>query len=238
MWHGSQPGSRPRTRSRQTFARLAATAAIVAAIVEFYYLYAHVNATTVALTLLLAILGISAYWGLLEATVASVLATLGFNFFFLDPVGTFTIADTQNWVAFFAFMVTAITASQLSAMARRRTVEAVERRHELERLFELSQSLLLASRSRDPIRGMVNQACHVFEWRSAAFYTKMSDEFFRSGPKAFAISDEKLREAADQEEIFVYADGDLAIVPVRLGGQALGSLGLAGKLPSNEVLNA
>ena len=59
---------------------------LVAAIVEFYYLYAHVNATTVALTLLLAILGISAYWGLLEATVASVLATLGFNFFFLDPV--------------------------------------------------------------------------------------------------------------------------------------------------------
>jgi two-component system, OmpR family, sensor histidine kinase KdpD len=238
MWHGSQHDLRPKTLSRRTFFRMAATTAIVAAIVEFYLRYAHVNATTVALTLLLAILGISTYWGLLEATVASVMAVLGFNFFFLDPVGTFTITDAQNWVAFLAFMVTAITASQLSAMAKRRTAEAVERRQDLERLFELSQSLLLSSGSRDAIRDMVNQACRVFQWQAAAFYTKRSDEFFRSGSEAFAISDEKLRQAADQQEIFIYDSGDLAIVPVRLGGQTLGSLGLAGRLPSQEVLNA
>ena len=134
------------------------------------------------------------------------------------PVGTFTIADPQNWVALIAFLVTAVTASQLSAMAKRRTWEAVARRHELEQLFALAQSMLLASGSRDAIRGMVNQVCRVFQWEAAAFYTKLSDEFFRSGPGAFAISDEKLRQAADQKEIFVYAEGKLAIVPVRLGG--------------------
>ena len=39
---------------------------------------------------------------------------LGLNFFFLPPVGTFTIADPQNWLALTAFLVTAIVASQLS----------------------------------------------------------------------------------------------------------------------------
>ena len=238
MWHASQPDLRLRTPSRRTFSRLAATTAIVAAIIGFYYRYAHVNATTVALTLLLVILGISAYWGLLEATLASVLAVIGFNFFFLEPVGTLTIIDTQNWVAFFAFMVTAVTASQLSAMAKRRTAEAVERRHEVERLFELSQSMLLAGGTGDAIRSLVNQVCRVFEVQSAAFYSKAADDYFRSGPEAFAISDEKLRQAADRDEIFSYAEGGMAIVPVRLGGQSLGSLGLAGTLPSPEILNA
>ena len=88
----------------------------------------RVNHTTVALTLLLAILGISARWGLAEATLASVVAVLGFNFYFLPPVGTFTIQDPQNWVALLAFLVTAVTASQLSARARRRAAEAEARR--------------------------------------------------------------------------------------------------------------
>jgi two-component system sensor histidine kinase KdpD len=211
---------------------------IVAAILGFDYRFVHVNATTVALTLLLAILGISTFWGLLEAVAASVVAMLGFNFFFLEPIGTLTITDTQNWVAFFAFMVTAVTASQLSAMAKRRTAEAVERRHELERLFELSQSMLLTSGTSDAIRSLVNQVCRVFQVQSAAFFSKTADAYFRSGPEAFAISDEKLRQAADQNEIFFYPDGQMAIVPVRLGGQPLGSLGLAGQMPSPEVLNA
>ena len=47
--------------------------------------------------------------------MSSIVAMLCFNFFFLPPVGTFTIADPQNWVALFAFLATALTASQLSA---------------------------------------------------------------------------------------------------------------------------
>jgi two-component system sensor histidine kinase KdpD len=238
MWRGSQLKWRARTPDRKIFFRVAGAIAIVAAIIEFYLRYFHVNSTTVALSLLLGILGISTLWGLLEATVASVVAMLGFNFFFLQPVGEFTIEDPQNWVAFFAFMVTAVTASQLSALAKRRTVEAVERRHELEHLFELAQSMLLASSSGDAIRSLVNQVCHVFQVQSAAFYSKAANDYYRSGPEAFAISDEKLRQAADQDEIFFYAEGGMAIVPVRLGGQSLGSLGLAGVLPSSEVLNA
>jgi len=210
----------------------------VAAIIGACFGYAHANATTVALALVLAILGISSFWGLLEGTMASLVAVLGFNFFFLPPVGTFHIADPENWVAFVAFMITAITASQLSARARWRTEEAVARRRELEQLFELAQSMLRADGSHAAMRTMVNHVSRVLHLRAAAFYTKSADEFHRSSPEAFVISDEKLRDAADGTEIFVYGDGEIAIVPVRLGGQALGSLGLAGSLPSPEVLNA
>ena len=52
------------------------------------------------------------------AVVTSVVAMLCFNFFFLPPVGTFTIADPQNWVALFAFLAVSLVASNLSAVAR------------------------------------------------------------------------------------------------------------------------
>ena len=95
----------------------------------------HVNAATVSLALLLNVLFIATRWGSLPALAASILAMLCFNFFFLPPFGTFTIAATDNWVALLAFLVTAITAGQLSASARNRAEEAETGRREIERLY-------------------------------------------------------------------------------------------------------
>jgi two-component system sensor histidine kinase KdpD len=91
-----------------------------------------VNATTVGLAYLLLILIVASTWGFLEAALASVLATLVFNFFFLPPVGTLTIADPQNWVALSSFLATSLIASRLSAKAKTRASETVERQRDLE----------------------------------------------------------------------------------------------------------
>ena len=64
--------------------------------------------TTVALALLLVVLFVATGWGRGPGIVASVLGMLGFNFFFLPPVYTLTIADPQNWVALAAFFITAV----------------------------------------------------------------------------------------------------------------------------------
>ena len=107
---------------------------------------AHVNAATVSLALLLNVLFIATRWGSLPALVASIVAMLGFNFFFLPPFGTFTIAATDNWIALLAFLVTAVTAGQLSARAKRRAEEAEAGRGEIERLYaELRDAFQRAS---------------------------------------------------------------------------------------------
>lgn len=95
----------------------------------------HVNAATVSLALLLNVLFIATRWGSLPALAASILAMLCFNFFFLPPFGTFTIAATDNWIALLAFLITAVTAGQLSARARKRAEEAETGRREIERLY-------------------------------------------------------------------------------------------------------
>ncbi len=81
--------------------------------------FLHANASTVGFAFLLAVLMVSAAWGLRCAILFSVVATLAYNFFFLPPVGTFTIADPQNWIALFTFLLTAVIASQLAERARR-----------------------------------------------------------------------------------------------------------------------
>jgi len=95
----------------------------------------HVNAATVSLALLLNVLFVATRWGSLPALFTSILAMLCFNFFFLPPFGTFTIAATDNWVALLAFLVTAVTAGQLSARAKKRAEEAETGRIEIERLY-------------------------------------------------------------------------------------------------------
>ena len=81
----------------------------VAGIVLFYRHVLRVNQTTVALSFLLAILAVSAVWGMAVSAFMSIAAMLAFNYYFLPPVGTLTIADPQNWVALFAFLARRLT---------------------------------------------------------------------------------------------------------------------------------
>jgi two-component system sensor histidine kinase KdpD len=96
----------------------------------------RINSTTIALSMLQVVLFVAAYWGSRPAIVASVLGVVCFNFFFLPPIGTLTIAAPDNWIALIAFLLTAVTAGQLSARAKRRAEEAEAGRSEIERLYD------------------------------------------------------------------------------------------------------
>jgi K+-sensing histidine kinase KdpD len=94
-----------------------------------------VNPTTVGFALLLGVLFTAIRMGSKPALAASVVAMLGYNFFFLPPILTLTIYDPQNWVALAAFSVTAFVTGQLSAKSQQRANEAEASRREVERLY-------------------------------------------------------------------------------------------------------
>lgn len=217
--------------------RYAASVAAVGAVIALYR-FLPVNNTTVALTLLLVVLGVSARWGLAEATLASIVGMVAFNFFFLPPKGTLTIADPQNWVALAAFLVTAVTASQLSARVRRRAAEAESRRQEIEQLYELLQSLMLRGNPRKTIIEFVHSVVQVFGCTAAAVYYFPAEEVFRSGPESKVISDHILTAEAEVDSMTVDARAETALAPIRLGGRTLGSLGLVAPVPSPQTFRA
>jgi|ERR1044072_6690331 two-component system sensor histidine kinase KdpD len=106
----------------------------------------QINPTTAALALLLVVLFVAALWGSRPALVASALGVLCFNFYFLPPLHTFTIDDPDDWLALAAFLITAVTAGQLSVRVKRRAEEAEAGRREIERLYrELREAFERAS---------------------------------------------------------------------------------------------
>jgi PAS domain S-box-containing protein len=117
-------------------------AAVTAILAPFHD---QLSNTTVALALLLVVLFVATGWGSWPAFLASLLGMLCFNFFFLPPVYTFTVADPQNWVALSAFFITAVTVGQLSARAKRRAAEAEAGRKEAWLASAYNRSLIEAS---------------------------------------------------------------------------------------------
>ena len=123
----------------------------------------EVSPTTVALVLLLIVLATATFGRLWIATVTAVTATLTFNFFFLPPLGTLTIADAQNWIALFAFLVVAVIASNLSAAVQARAREAIARRNEVTRLFDLTRDVLLTTETTGAIEALARHVARRFE---------------------------------------------------------------------------
>jgi two-component system sensor histidine kinase KdpD len=170
-------------------------AILLASITLGYSRVIHVNQTTVALSFLLAILAVSAVWGMVVSVVMSVAAMLLFNYFFLPPIGTFTIADPQNWVALFAFLFTSIMGSQLSARIRKQANAAHGRRREVERLYAFSQQLLGEGNVIQLMNAIPNFLVDTFEAGAAELFVPQKDKFYRSGYGAAQIDEEQMKTA-------------------------------------------
>jgi len=223
----------------QTLARVFATLLIIAAITAFYFfVFSLANSTTIAMTFLLATLGVATAWGLLEAIIASVAGMLCFNFFFLPPIFTLYLADTQNWVTLFVFLVTAVIASQLSTSVKQRALEATRQREEMERLYELSRTLMLVDKE-SPTAGQISQRiAQVFAVTGAAVFDRETDQIYRTGAVDVPITDTKLRDSALQATGFHDTEANLSVLPLSLGREPVGSLAIYGASISDTALHA
>ncbi len=112
-----------------------ATLAVAAVVAFLLAVQPGTNLATVALALVLAVMLVAMQWGSGPALWAALVAMLLFNYYFIPPVHTFVIADTENWIAFGAFVVTALVVGQLSSRAKRRAMQAEQQKREIERLY-------------------------------------------------------------------------------------------------------
>ena len=213
-------------------------ALIVVAITLLGRYVADVKPTTVALGFLLGVLGVSTYWGLRHSVFMAVIATLGFNYFFLPPVGTFTIADPQNWIALFAFLVTAVTASELSERARREARNANERRRELERLYGFSQQLLSSDNAAELLNSIPRYIVESFGVRSAALSLSNRADIYRSGPNIDGLETHDLQLCCLRGEPRIDTEHQLAFIALNLGMRVVGSMGVSGSTLSRQTLEA
>jgi two-component system, OmpR family, sensor histidine kinase KdpD len=217
---------------------LAVAAVLLASITFICSRLAHVNQTTAALLFLLAILAVSAVWGMIVSVVMSVSAMLLFNYFFLPPIGTLTIADPQNWVALFAFLFTSLMGSQLSARIRKEADSANSRRREVERLYTFSQKLLGEGNVIQLMNAIPNFLVDCFAAGAAELFVPQKEKFYRSGYGASQVDEEQMKNAFVRDDVISDNVNALYFLPVRLGVKPIGSLGISGARLSRQTLDA
>jgi len=219
--------------------RLVACILIVAGIVLVFSRWLHVNPATVGFSFLLAVLLISTTWGLRYAIFTAIIATTAYNFFFLPPLFRFTIADPQNWVALFAFLVTAGIASQLAERARRGAAYADERRREVERLYAFSQQLWLSENVFELLNIIPRHLVDAFEVTGAALFLEGKQEtYFLDDRSRTLFPSDQLKSISDRGEPVLDRAQRVCYMPVRMGVRSVGALGLAGCALSRETLEA
>lgn len=222
-------------RTRLSGGKLFATLLAVAA-VTLACKYSGVNQTTTGFAYLLTVLFIASAWGLIQTIVASVVAMLCYNFFFLPPIGKLTIADPQNWIALGAFLVTGIVAGQLSASVRRQASAAIRRQLELERLYSLGRSILLDSGDHPVPSWLARHVAEAFDLQAVALFDTNSGQTYMAGPEDLTFPPDILQRALSGEiERADRPDSRFAVI--RLGTKPAGVLAFRG-IVSDAAIDA
>jgi K+-sensing histidine kinase KdpD len=105
-------------------------------------LRAHLNVAAAGLLLVTVVTICSVLWGSGPGLLAAAIGVTGLNYFFIPPVHTFTIAGTENWIAFIVFACCALVVGQLSARAQDRLAQLEDEQTRAKLLHQELQAAL------------------------------------------------------------------------------------------------
>jgi two-component system sensor histidine kinase KdpD len=129
---------------RTVIATCVSVAAVGVVTAAIFALRGHVPVLSLGVLYLPAVLAVAVWFGLVYAVAVSIASMLAFNFFFLPPLHTLALRDSQNWFALGVYLVTAVVVSELATRSRRRAADAAQREREATFLADVSGILLEA----------------------------------------------------------------------------------------------
>jgi two-component system sensor histidine kinase KdpD len=135
--------------------------AVVTAVIEL--LKGHAPVISLGVLYVFVVLASAITFGALYSVLVSVASMLTFNFFFIPPTRTFTIADSRNWYALAVYLGTAVVVSNLAARSRLRAAEAEQRASETAVIAELATSLLGGTKITDELTGLAERSAGVLD---------------------------------------------------------------------------
>lgn len=167
------------------------------------------------------------YGGFWQATLISVIAVACLDFFFDDPIFSFSVNRLSNWVELAAFEFTALVVSELSNRARLRELEAVAKRREAEQLYQTARRILLLNSRGDAGQLFVSLIRELYGLNAVVLFDALSTSLHESGhpPEcARLMTRDAYLENADK---FDQSQSTWFCV-LRLGVQPVGGLALCG----------
>jgi two-component system sensor histidine kinase KdpD len=194
------------------------------------------------------VLFLAAKWSLRYAVATSIAATICYNYFFLPPIGTFTINDPQNWLGLFAFLSVAVVGSRLAQRAREEAEDARLRQRELEVLYGLSRELLQTENVASLLNVLPTAILRMTGANAVVLYLLQGDRRYMVGdPSAVTLDDIAMRQLSltlpssgtvtDTVTVNHFGTTE-GRIPLRVGVKPRGLLVIKGVALSNETLEA
>jgi two-component system sensor histidine kinase KdpD len=175
-------------------------------------LFPRLADSSVALLLLLAVFACAWIWESGPGVTAAIVATLGFNYFFLPPLYTFTVEDPRNVTALFVFLVSGLLIGRLSATSRERLRQVEAERTDLANLTRLSQAFL-SDTNRESLLGVA--ANRLRDALQAGHVSILLADERSELSRVAATSDQAIRQ--DLAEL-AFRQGNSAAFPSEMGG--------------------
>lgn len=152
--------------ARSVYGACFSVAAVGAVTAAIFGVRDYVPVLSLGVLYLPAVLAVSVFFGLVFAVAVSVASMLAFNFFFLPPVHTLALRDSQNWFALGVYLVTAVVVSELATRSRRRAADATQREREATFLADVAGILLEAEYVQNRLKDVAAAAAAVLRVRA------------------------------------------------------------------------
>jgi len=198
----------------------------------------HVNSTGAGMVYLVLIVWSATQAGITLSLYIALLCALCFDFFFLLPYQTFLLAGAQQWVEMFAFIACSLVVSRVAEVARRQTQQAKQRQEDVERLYELSQEMILHENAEGLIREFPRLIGRIFALDSVVLYVCELDQFYASVSDLPTGIHASLRAMAHGPNPTLVLPGDFTAMALVLGLRPLGALAWRPAQLSREVATA
>src|SRR5580698_4987349 len=142
----------------------------------------HADSTTSGILYLVLVVWSATLAGRAVSIYLAVLASLFFDYYFLPPVHSLGLSGFREWLAMFAFVASCVIVGRVAERARRETRQAEQRREDVERLYALSQEMMLHEDAAGLMREMPRLVEHNFVLDAVLLYVRDEDQLYSSVP--------------------------------------------------------
>jgi two-component system sensor histidine kinase KdpD len=198
----------------------------------------HVNDTAAGLVFLTMVVWFAARAGLRLSLYVALLCAVSFDYFFLPPVRTLRLAGPQEWVEMLSFLVSSVVVGRLAERARRQAAKAEHRREDVERLYTLSQEMMLHEDAGKLIRDLPRLMEKSFALEAVVLYVRDQDQYYSSISEAPAGVKAGLRALTQGHNGAMDASEGYTSLALMLGLKPIGALAWRPDHLSREVATA
>ena len=213
-------------------------ATAIAALTTLALVWLGANSTTAGMVFLALVVWSATQAGITLSLYIAVLCALSFDFFFLLPYHTLRLAGPQQWVDMLTFVASSLLVSRVAEMARRQARQAQRRQEDVERLYELSQELMLYEDAEGLIRDLPRLIDRIFSLDGVVLYVCDHDQFHASTSELPMSILASLRAMTQGSNPTLAIPGGLTARPLMLGMRPVGAIAWRPETLSREVSTA